>query len=166
MEVDYNTDNAQYRPTEYSNYVKYREENVVKELQEKITHFQLDIIFWSAISSHIHGEGEYVNIQYGYELLNSVKSDALMITAGLQPTALGKGIIEIFPNVDIFIRGESEFVLLDLAENIGANNTNSDSPRINMSTFGNISIIPFPKAVGCKPAVIISASDFTELRSS
>ena len=28
-----------------------------------------DIIFWSALSSHIHGEGEYVNIQYGYERL-------------------------------------------------------------------------------------------------
>ena len=123
MEVDYNTDNAQYRPTEYSNYVEFREENVVKKLQEKITHFQPDIIFWSAISSHIHGEGEYVNIQYGYELLNSVRSDALWITAGLQPTALGEKIFDIFPNVDIFIRGESEFVLLDIVENIGEKDT-------------------------------------------
>ena len=39
MEVDYNTDNAQYRPSEYSNYVEFMEENVVKKLQEKITHF-------------------------------------------------------------------------------------------------------------------------------
>jgi anaerobic magnesium-protoporphyrin IX monomethyl ester cyclase len=116
--VDYNTENAQYRPTEYSKFVHYSNENIVEKLQEKIDEFKPDVIFWSAISSHIHGEGEYVNIQYGYELVNSISSDALKITAGLQPTAIGKDIFEVFSNVDIFIRGESEFVLLDIVQKL------------------------------------------------
>jgi radical SAM superfamily enzyme YgiQ (UPF0313 family) len=118
MEVDYNTENAQYRPTEYSSYVEYSEERIELELQKKIDEFKPDVLFWSAISSHIHGEGEYVNIQYGYDLVESINTDALLVTGGLQPTALGRGIFDIFPEVDIFIRGESELVLLDLVENM------------------------------------------------
>ena len=32
MEVDYNTENAQYRPTEYSKYVEYSEVEIEKDL--------------------------------------------------------------------------------------------------------------------------------------
>ena len=63
-------------------------------LQKKIDDFNPDIIFWSAISSHIHGEGEYVNIQYGYELINGIKTSAWLVTGGLQATASPQQILK------------------------------------------------------------------------
>jgi anaerobic magnesium-protoporphyrin IX monomethyl ester cyclase len=115
-EVSYNTNNAQYRPTDYHNFVKFSEENIVDSLQKAVDEFKPDIIFWSAISSHIHGEGEYVNIQYGYELVAQVKTSALLITAGLQATAQPTKMFERFPKAQYFIGGESELVLSEIAD--------------------------------------------------
>ena len=57
--------------------------------------FQPDIIFWSAISSHIHGEGEYVNIQYGYEIAKQyINPNTILLTGGLQATAVPKKIFK------------------------------------------------------------------------
>ena len=84
-EVGYNTSNEQYKSTDYHSYVKFRDSPVLEDLQKKIDHFNPDIIFWSAISSHIHGEGEYVNIQYGYELLDKINTSAWLVTGGLKP---------------------------------------------------------------------------------
>ena len=60
-----NTENKQYKSSNYYDYITYKKRDVLESLQEKIDEFGPDIIFWSAFSSHIHGEGEYVNIQYG-----------------------------------------------------------------------------------------------------
>ena len=73
----------------------------------------------SAISSHIHGEGEYVNIQNGYDLLSKLKTyDAKKITGGLQATSAAKIILSKMPNIDYLIRGESELLLLEIARKI------------------------------------------------
>lgn len=115
-EVTYNTQNKQYRPTDYHSRIRYSEEDVYTALQRKIDEFKPDLIFWSALSSHIHGEGEYVNIQYGYELVSRMKTSAKKVTAGLQVTAQPKEMFKRFPLADYFIGGESEFVLADFAD--------------------------------------------------
>ena len=39
-----------------------------------------------ALSSHIHGEGEYISLDYGYELIRNLKSKALFIAGGIKAT--------------------------------------------------------------------------------
>jgi radical SAM superfamily enzyme YgiQ (UPF0313 family) len=120
LEVDYNTRNQQYRPTDYEGQVHYDETDVREALQAELDDFQPDLIFWSAISSHIHGEGEYVNVQYGHELLADVTTSARKITAGLQVTATPGEAHERFPSVDWLIAGESELVLTEVADALDA----------------------------------------------
>ena len=86
-ELEFNTQNNQYKSTDYSLLVNFSNEPVRLALQEKINIFKPDLIFWSAISSHIHGEGEYVNVQYGYDLLKLFYTDAIFVTGGLQVKA-------------------------------------------------------------------------------
>lgn len=117
-ELDYNTENKQYLPTDYSKYVNFSEKNIFSEFQNCVDTFKPNIIFWSALSSHIHGEGEYVNIQYGHELVKQIKTKAINIAGGLQPTAAPEIMFKKFPAVNYFIRGESEFVLTELANNL------------------------------------------------
>ena len=90
--------------------------NLKEDLQNIINSYEPDIIFWSALSSHIHGEGEYVNIQYGYELIKDIETTAILVTGGLQPTADPKRMLHNFPKVDYFLRGETEFTLAELVE--------------------------------------------------
>jgi|688.fasta_scaffold42362_5 anaerobic magnesium-protoporphyrin IX monomethyl ester cyclase len=115
-ETAFNTSNEQYKKTDYHQFIKYSDEDVTKSLQKMVDTFQPDIIFWSALSSHIHGEGEYVNVQYGYELVSQVNTKALLITAGLQITARPEEGFARFPKTNYFIAGESEFVLADIAD--------------------------------------------------
>ena len=117
-ELDFNTRNQQYQPTEYSKLVKYNDSDIFDEFQKLVNSFKPDIIFWSAISSHIHGEGEYVNIQYGNMLVEKIFTSSKKIAGGLQPTGEPKQMLTRFPNVDFFIMGESELVLTELADKI------------------------------------------------
>ena len=117
-EINYNTNNNQYKPTDYEKFVNYNKKNVSDSLLEKIYKFNPDIIFWSAISSHIHGEGEYVNIQYGYELLKKLKINSILVTGGIQATASPKTILDKYSKIDYLISGESELVLNSIANNI------------------------------------------------
>ena len=110
-EVKFNTKNKQYKDSDYLNFVEYNENNIIKDLQKKVDVFNPDIIFWSAISSHIHGEGEYVNIEHGYNLLKNIKHNSVLVAGGIQVTANVKKVSKIYKNIDIFIQGESEFVL-------------------------------------------------------
>ncbi len=112
----FNTENRQYLPTDYDSVIQWSSAAVNKELRRTIGEFEPDLIFWGAISSHIHGEGEYVSIQYGHELLEGIESPALKICGGLQPTADPVGTFARFPDLDLMIRGESEFVLAELAD--------------------------------------------------
>jgi len=117
-ELDFNTRNQQYQPTEYSKLVKYNDSDIFDDFQKLVNSFKPDIIFWSAISSHIHGEGEYVNIQYGNMLVEKISTSSKKIAGGLQPTGDPKHMPTRFPNIDFFIRGESELVLAELADKI------------------------------------------------
>ena len=114
-EIEINTANQQFKNTDYLKKIRYDSRDVKEELTKKIKKFSPDIIFSSAISSHIHGEGEYINIQYTYELLKNIKHNALVIFAGLQPTANPEGILKKMPSVNYLISGESELVLCDVA---------------------------------------------------
>lgn len=115
-EVNYNTKNQQYKPTDYGSYITYNN-GIYNDLAKKISEFKPDIVFWSALSSHIHGEGEYVNIQYGYELISNLKNNFVTVTGGLQATANPSLCLQKFPQIDYLIRGESEFVLTEFANN-------------------------------------------------
>ena len=118
-ETEFNTGNQQYLPTDYQKMIKFNNEIIHEKLQDTINRFRPDIIFWSALSSHIHGEGEYVNIQYGNSLMEKISTTAKRIAGGLQPTAEPKNMFKRFSNIDYFIGGESEIVLSKIAEKIG-----------------------------------------------
>jgi anaerobic magnesium-protoporphyrin IX monomethyl ester cyclase len=116
----YNTANLQYRPSPYESLIRYDSTPVSAALQAKLDAFQPDAVFWAALSSHIHGEGEYAAIQFGHELMSRVKSKAIKICGGLQPTAAPVQTAARFPGVDYFIGGESEFVLSQVVEALQA----------------------------------------------
>ena len=99
-EIEFNTENQQYQPTDYQKKIKFNDNDIFQEFQKVIDEFKPDIIFWSALSSHIHGEGEYVNIQYGNMLIEKIMTNAKKIAGGLQPTAEPKNIMKRFPNID------------------------------------------------------------------
>jgi len=120
-ETNYNTDNKQYKPTDYSNFINYKTEDVKIDFQKKVSEYKPDIIFWSALSSHIHGEGEYVNIEYGYELIKELKDNSIKITGGIQATASPEEILKRFKKIDYLISGESEFVLAEACKLIESN---------------------------------------------
>ncbi|MBN1182300.1 MAG: radical SAM protein [Bacteroidales bacterium] len=117
-EVAFNTTNQQYKPTKYEELIKWNTGNIKEDLKGTIDTFKPDIVFWSGLSSHIHGEGEYVNIEYGYNLLDGIEGDFLKIAGGLQPLADPKGISEKYPNIDILCIGESEISLSEIACNL------------------------------------------------
>lgn len=117
-EIKFNTVNKQYKASDYENLIKFNQNDILDSLQKKIDNFQPDIIFWSAVSSHIHGEGEYVNIQYGYDLISKIKSNSLFITGGIQATANPEKILDEFKKIDFLIRGESELVLKEIANSL------------------------------------------------
>ena len=75
-EIKFNTNNKMYKKSDYDNYVVFSDEDVKQKLQEYIDNFKPDIIFAGGISSHIHGEGEYVLPQYFYELIAGLKLGA------------------------------------------------------------------------------------------
>ena len=138
-EVGYNTANNQYQSTNYHDYVTFNNSSVKADLQKKINEFGPDIIFWSAISSHIHGEGEYVNIQYGYELLDGVDSSAWLVTGGLQATASPQEIMKNFPKITCLILGYSEVSLLEIASLNGVVSGLSELPGVVVRHGPNIS---------------------------
>ena len=116
-EVSFATGTAMFQPSDYKDFVKFKDEDVKSELQ-KINKFKPDLIFWSAISSHIHSEGEYVNIQNGYDLLKNINvNGAIKITGGLQATSDPDLVLKL-PNIDYLIMGESEIVLTSFANEI------------------------------------------------
>lgn len=117
----FNTANLQYRPTDYETKIKWKKSDLTEDLQNIINEYKPDIIFWSAFSSHIHGEGEYVSIQYGYELSKQIRTSAFLIAGGLQATADPVLTYENYPDLDCLIRGESELVLNQLANQIDRN---------------------------------------------
>jgi len=114
-EVDLNTKNLQFQKTSYYKKIKWNKKNIKISLQNYINKYKPDIIFGSAISSHIHGEGEYINIQYAYDLLKDLKFKSLLVFGGLQSTANPELVLKKMPKIDYLISGESELVLNDLA---------------------------------------------------
>ena len=116
-ETKFNTKNNQYQKTEYLDLIEYNQNDIRIDLEKKIIDFKPDIIFWSALSSHIRGEGEYVNIEYGYDLIKDINTNALLITGGIQATATPENIFKTYPKIKYLISGESEFVLSEIAKN-------------------------------------------------
>jgi anaerobic magnesium-protoporphyrin IX monomethyl ester cyclase len=114
-EVKLNTNNLQFKPTNYENLIKWNVSNLKESLQKTLDDFSPDVIFSSGISSHIHGEGEYINIQYAYEVLKDLKFKGLLIFGGLQSTSRPEFILRKMPRVDYLISGESELILNDIA---------------------------------------------------
>ena len=116
-EVEFATSTGMFKKSSYLDLVKFKKNDVKQDLQKKIRDFKPNIIFWSAISSHIHSEGEYVNIQNGYELIKDLDTcNALLVTAGLQATSTPENVFKNFEKIDYLIRGESELILTKIAQ--------------------------------------------------
>jgi radical SAM superfamily enzyme YgiQ (UPF0313 family) len=126
----FNTANQQYRPSPYESRIRLDETPVAAALQGKLDEFRPDVVFWAALSSHIHGEGEYAAIQFGHELMSQAHSPAVKVCGGLQPTAAPADTAARFPGIDYFIGGESEFVLAAFVEAMSAGSPLSDLPGL------------------------------------
>ena len=114
-EIKFQTKNQMYKETDYDDFLKFNSNNIFEDLQKKIISYKPDFIFWSAISSHIHGEGEYVNIQNGYDLLKNLDlKNSILITGGLQATSATEIILRKMKRINYLIGGESEIVLLEI----------------------------------------------------
>ncbi len=141
-EVKFQTKNDMYKQTNYEDFLKFNSNSVFDDLQKKINSFRPDFIFWSAISSHIHGEGEYVNIQNGYDLLKQLDTkSAILITGGLQATSASKIILNKMKKINYLISGESELVLLEVLNNYD----NQKSLKNNTDDLENIDGISYIK---------------------
>jgi len=115
-ELNLNTKNSQFKSSEYENKIVFKSSNVYEDLALEIKKYKPDIIFWSALSSHIHGEGEYINIEYGYDLIKNLNTNALKVCGGVQATANSKLVLKRMPLIDYLISGESELVLKKLVD--------------------------------------------------
>lgn len=117
-ETGYNTANLQYKPSDYECRIQFSARPVNQALQDAVDSFRPDVIFWSAISSQLHGEGEYVNIEYGYRLVDQVRIPAgtRLVASGLQATADPVLTATRFSKIDCLICGESDQLLADLAD--------------------------------------------------
>ncbi len=141
-EVKFQTKNQMYKKTNYDDVLKFNSNNILDDLQKKIDKFNPDFIFWSAISSHIHGEGEYVNIQNGYDLLKDLDTKkAILLTGGLQATSASEIILKKMEKIDYLIRGESELVLLEILNNF----EKQKKSKITLGNFENIDGISYIK---------------------
>ena len=116
LEIELNTINNQFKKTDYLKRINWNINNVKNDLQNFISNYKPDIIFSSAISSHIHGEGEYINIQYTYDLLKDLSFNGILIFGGLQPTANPKKILNLMPKINFLISGESELILTEIVK--------------------------------------------------
>jgi len=129
-EVEYNTENQQYQPSEYDKKISWNLNDIHSDLEQHVADFKPDLIFWSALSSHIHGEGEYVNIQYGYDLAANLDSQITLACGGLQPTAAPLETFDRFRRLGLLIRGESELPLTSIANHISAGSDLRDIPGL------------------------------------
>lgn len=129
-EVGYNTQNQQYQPTEYDNRLVWKSPSVRASLQARLDAFHPDIVFWSALSSHVHGEGEYVSIQYGCELMAACGTDALLVCGGLQATANPAESLRRFPRLACVVSGESEVPLTDIADALSTGRPLEEIPGV------------------------------------
>ena len=114
LEIDLNTKNLQFQSTNYKKKINYNQNDIFIDLQKRIDTFKPDIIFFSAISSHIHGEGEYISVDYSYELLNKIKYNSLVVCGGIKATNNSIKLLKKFEKIDFVISGESELVLIEL----------------------------------------------------
>lgn len=126
----YNTFNSQYQPTQYDELLRWNGGDPFADLQAEVDRYQPDIVFSAALSSHIHGEGEYSSIQYFHELVSSLRTDALVVAGGLQPTADIVRTAARFPRIGNLIAGESELVLGALADSIQKGDRASEIPGL------------------------------------
>lgn len=129
-EIGFNTANQQYRPTAYDSHVTFRTDSIMESLQAVLNEFQPDVVFWSALSSHIHGEGEYVNIQHGDSLMRHQQCKALKVAGGLQPIAAPEETLGRFPGIDLMIAGESDILLSDLADALDQGRSPAELPGV------------------------------------
>jgi anaerobic magnesium-protoporphyrin IX monomethyl ester cyclase len=158
-EVQFQTDNKMYKKTNYDGSLEFNSNNIYTDLQQKINEFNPDFIFWSAISSHIHGEGEYVNIQNGYDLLKNLDTkNAILLTGGLQATSAAEIILKKMPKINYLIRGESELVLLEILNKFDDKKVSNDYYK-DLKNIDGISYIENKKFFQNKKQKIISNLD-------
>ena len=117
FEIKINTENNQFQETDYLENIIYNESSVLIDLEKTVKEYKPDIIFWSALSSHIHGEGEYINIEYGHQLVSKLKEfNGIKVCGGIQVTADSEKTFNRFNNIDYLIGGESELVLNEITK--------------------------------------------------
>ncbi|MDB2486327.1 radical SAM protein [Pelagibacteraceae bacterium] len=150
----------EHKKTNYDSLVKFKD-GIISAFQKKIDLFNPDIIFISAVSSHIHGEGEYVNIQNGYDLVKKINKDEKchLIAGGLQATSAPKIVLENLPEINYLIKGESELVLSEIANKIDKKIPFTDS--LGLAYFNKKKFINNPRQEILDNLDILSPYDYS-----
>lgn len=171
-EVNYNSQNGQYLPVSYS--YSYSDLEPKTYLSSHIKKYNPDIIIWSAVSSHIHGEGEFSSFHRGYEFLDSFFEDGniskpLLVAGGIYIMGFTDGeLTEQFPLVDCFLKGDSEHLLLSAADILdsGADtlppsiSTSSTRPALSSSYLYDYSIFPSQSLIRPYHGNLVKAVDY------
>jgi len=108
-----------FKNADYSNLnIEKKKVDVIKLFQDKIDSFMPDLITFSFWGSHLYAEGEFWAYFNGLKIINGVDLRGTPVAVGgTAPTwdtdvALGQ------PQIDYVVRGEPEFVYLDIMNNI------------------------------------------------
>jgi hypothetical protein len=113
--------NFYFKKWDSGKFIKLKKKgNIFYLLQEKIDSFAPDIITFSFWGSHLHAEGEYFSYHNGLKLINNVNlnKNSITIVGGTIPSSNPEGVLRKEKKINYVIKGESEFVYLDLANAI------------------------------------------------
>jgi hypothetical protein len=113
--------NFYFKKWDSGKFIKLKKKgNIFYLLQEKIDSFAPDIITFSFWGSHLHAEGEYFSYHNGVKLINNVNlnKNSITIVGGTIPSSNPEGVLRKEKKINYVIKGESEFVYLDLANAI------------------------------------------------
>lgn len=110
-----------YKKVEYSKYnLEKKKVDAIELFNKKVKSYRPDLIAFSFWGSHLHGEGEFHAYFHGLKIieLSDIK-DIPVVVGGTVPTLYTEEALK-HSKIDYVVRGEGEYVFLDMAERINS----------------------------------------------
>ena len=108
-----------FKKVDYSKYNIVKEKvDVIKLFEDKLKYFQPDFIAFSFWGSHLHAEGEFHAYFHGLKIVELADTKNIpVIVGGTVPTWRTAETLK-HPKIDYVVRGEGEYVYLDIANRL------------------------------------------------
>ena len=111
-----------FKKADYSNLdIHKRKVDVIKLFQDKIDSFKPDLITFSFWGSHLYAEGEFWAYFHGLKIIDGVKLNGIPVVVGGTAPTWDTETSLAQPQIDYVVRGEPEFVYLDIMNHIEKN---------------------------------------------